>query len=254
MKSQEAKAVQLVAPHLPPRQAGNRRAKDERIRQLDRGLFAYVSQHPRASDLVLDADRSMMAVWQVEFEIERPLRMHQVRSADDARRAAVELTQEVGDVDSYLLASMTSLVLDDLSAASLCLDEAITRHGVSGYAAILANQVGLLRQLEGRLHESIEQYRLVSLSPVAAVRRIGLAAGTFASADAGGAKDLDWFLERLGDEEDGHQRAVFDRVVELRRNRLGPNPVARTLRSVRLRAAELRGAPEWTLALSQSQG
>ena len=230
-----------------------RGAKDERIRELHRGLCAYVHQHPRASDFILEADRSEMAIWQVEAEIERPLRMLENGSADDARRAAAELTQEVGDVDSYLLASMTLLVLGDLSAARICLDEAITRHGVSGYAAILPNQVGLLRRLEGRIHESIEQYRLVSLSPVAAVRRIGLAAGTFASTEGGVWRDVDRFLERLGDEEDNHQIAIFNRIVHLRRRLLGSNPVGGILRSIASRAAGLRGAPEWASVLGQSQ-
>ena len=64
MKSQEARAIRLITPHFPPRQAACRGAKDERIRELDRGLRTYAEGHPRASQFMLDPSSAYDAVWQ----------------------------------------------------------------------------------------------------------------------------------------------------------------------------------------------
>jgi hypothetical protein len=83
---------------------------------------------------------------------------------------------------------------------------------------------------------------------VAAPRRFALAGGAFAAAAGGREGELDWFLQRMGEEDEPHQRGILDRTAQLRRNRLGEASVERSLQLMQDRALELKGAPDWMVA------
>jgi hypothetical protein len=248
MKSQEARAVQLVAPHLPPRQAGHRSAKDERIRRLRRGLRAYAEQHPKASHYVLDPSSDHAAVWQCGTIFSPGVEPSPMTTKEASHRGAQELIELRGDVDSYLMASLIAILNGDLKRNRDWVREGLSTHGPHGYAACLFLQEGLSEQLDGRLDRSLESYRTAAATPVAAPRRSALAGGAFAAAASGREGDLDWFLQRMGAEDELHQRGIFDRIAHLRRNRLGEASVEGSLQLMQDRALELKGAPDWMVA------
>jgi hypothetical protein len=248
MKSQEAKAVRLVAPHLPPRQAACRSAKDERIRELRRGLRAYFEQHPKASLYRLDQPSAHAAIWQCGTVLRPSIEPSPMTTKEAAFRGAQELVELEGDVDSFLTAGLIAVLNGDLKRNRDWIREGLTTHGPHGYAACLLLQAGLSQQLGGRLDRSLESYRTATATPVAALRRSALASGAFAAAASGREGDLDWFLQRMGAEDEPHQRGILDRVAHLRRNRLGEASVERSLQLMQDRALELKGAPDWMVA------
>lgn len=248
MKSQEAKAVRLVAPHFPPRQAACRGAKDERIRQLHRELRAYAEQHPKASHYMLDPSSAYDAVWQCGADFRPEIEPSRMTTKEASHRGAQELIELRGDVDSYLMASLIAVLNGDLKRSRDWIREGLSTQGQHGYAAMLLLQEGLSEQLDGQLDRSLESYRAAAATPVAAPRRSALAAGAFAAAASGREGDLDWFLQRMGAEDEPHQRGILDRVAHLRRNRLGEASVERSLQLMQDRALELKGAPDWMVA------
>ena len=248
MKSQEAKAVRLVAPHFPPRQAACRSAKDERIRELHRELRAYTEQHPKASHYVLDPSSDHAALWQCGTVLLPETEPSPMTTKEASHRGAQELIELRGDVNSYLRASMIAVRNGDLKRNRDWIREGLSTQGQHGYAACLLLQAGLSEQLEGRLDRSLESYRTATATPVAAPRRSALAGGAFAAAASGREGDLDWFLQRMGAEDEPHQRGILDRVAQLRRNRLGEASVERSLQLMQDRALELKGAPDWMVA------
>ncbi|MBL6757721.1 MAG: hypothetical protein ISQ11_15085 [Planctomycetes bacterium] len=248
MKSQEAKAVRLVAPHFPPRQAACRGAKDERIRQLHRELRAYAEQHPKASHYMLDPSSAYDAVWQCGADFRPEIEPSRMTTKEASHRGAQELVELRDNVDSYLLASLIAVLNGDLKRSRDWIREGLSTQGQHGYAAMLLLQEGLSEQLDGQLDRSLESYRAAAATPVAAPRRSALAAGAFAAAASGREGDLDWFLQRMGAEDEPHQRGILDRVAHLRRNRLGEASVERSLQLMQDRALELKGAPDWMVA------
>lgn len=222
-----------------------RGAKDERIRELHRGLRAYAEQHPKASHYMLDPSFACDAVWQCGMD---PLELSPMTTKEASHRGAQELMELRDDVDSYLLASLIAVLNGDLKRSRDWIREGLSTQGQHGYAACLLLQEGLSEQLDGRLNRSLESYRAATATPVAAPRRSALAAGAFAAAASGREGDLDWFLQRMGAEDELHQRGIFDRIAHLRRNRLGEASVERSLQLMQDRALELKGAPDWMVA------
>ena len=248
MKSQEARAVQLVAPYLPPRQTGHRGAKDERIRELRRGLRAYAEGHPRASQFMLDPSSAYDAVWQCGADFRPVIVPSPIATKEASHRGAQELIELRGDVDAYLMASLIALLNGDLERSRDWIREGLSTQGQHGYAACLLIQAGHSEQLGGRLDRSLESYRSATATPVAAPRRSALSGGAFAAAAGGREGELDWFLQRMGEEDEPHQRGILDRTAQLRRNRLGEASVKRSLQLMQDRALELKGAPDWMVA------
>ena len=252
MKSQEAKAVRLVAPHFPPRQAACRGAKDERIRELRRGLRAYAEQHPKASHYVLDPSSDHAAVWQCGEVLRPETEPSPMTTKEASHRGAQELIELRGDVDSYLMASLIAVLNGDLKRNRGWIREGLSTQGQHGYAAMLLLQEGLSEQLDGRLDRSLESYRTATATPVAAPRRSALAAGAFAAAASGREGDLDWFLQRMSDEDQEHQLAVLMRVARLRQRRLGQASVSRSYRLMHQRSCDIGGSSKWALELDLS--
>ena len=252
MKSQEARAVQLVAPHLPPRQAACRGAKDERIRQLRRDLRAYFEQHPKAPLYRLDQPSAHAAIWQCGTVLRPRIEPSPMTTKEAAFRGAQELVDLEGHVDSYLTAGLIALLNGDLKRNRDWIREGLTTHGPHGYAACLLLQAGLSEQLEGRLDRSLESYRTATATPVAAPRRSALAAGAFAAAASGREGDLDWFLQRMVDEDHEHQQAVLMRVARLRQRRLGQASVSRSYRLMHQRSCNIGGSSKWAIEFDPS--
>lgn len=224
-----------------------RGAKDERIRQLRRDLRAYTEQHPKASDFKIDAGRHNRTVWQHEI-VEEPRQAPSfVTTATTSTQAAEELVDLCGDVDSFTSTSLVALVNGNLQLARSLVERGVAQHGGAGYASNLLVSAGMIEQLQGRGHDAICHYRAAFKSPVAAARRSALAAGTFAAATSGQIDELDWMLVRMWDEDEGHQRAILQRVAQLRRQRLGDRSVAHSERLIAERGRTLTGAPSWAL-------
>jgi hypothetical protein len=229
-----------------------RGAKDERIRELRRGLRAYAEQHPKASHYVLDPSSDHAAVWQCG-EVLRPETEPSPMTTNEAsHRGAQELIELRGDVDSYLLASLIAVLNGDLKRSRDWIREGLSTQGQHGYAACLLLQAGLSEQLDGRRDRSLESYRAATATPVAAPRRSALAGGAFAAAASGREGDLDWFLQRMVDEDQDHQRAVLMRVARLRQRRLGQASVSRSYRLMHQRSCDVGGSSKWAIELDLS--
>ena len=138
----------------------------------------------------------------------------------------------------------------NLQLARSLVERGVAQHGGAGYASNLLVSAGMIEQLQGRGHDAICHYRAAFKSPVAAARRSALAAGTFAAATSGQIDELDWMLVRMWDEDEGHQRAILQRVAQLRRQRLGDRSVAHSERLIAERGRTLTGAPSWALESS----
>lgn len=226
-----------------------RGAKDERIRELHRGLRAYAEQHPKASHYMLDPSFACDAVWQCGMD---PLEPSPMTTKEVSHRGAQELVELRDNVDSYLLASLIAVLNGDLKRSRDWIREGLSTQGQHGYAAMLLLQEGLSEQLDGRLDRSLESYRTATATPVAAPRRSALAAGAFAAAASGREGDLDWFLQRMVDEDQDHQLAVLMRVARLRQRRLGQASVSRSYRLMHQRSCDIGGSSKWALELDLS--
>lgn len=226
-----------------------RGAKDERIRELHRGLRAYAEQHPKASRYMLDPSFACDAVWRCGMD---PLEPSPMTTKEASHRGAQELIELRDDVDSYLLASLIALLNGDLKRNRDWIREGLSTQGQHGYAAMLLLQGGLSEQLDGRLDRSLESYRAATATPVAAPRRSALAAGAFAAAASGREGDLDWFLQRMPDEDQEHQLAVLMRVARLRQRRLGQASVSRSYRLMQQRSCDIGGSSKWAIELDLS--
>ncbi len=222
-----------------------RGAKDERIRELHRNLRAYADQHPLAHRFMLDAQGNHSTVWHYEWAPDGAIVDRRAAAATESERAATELVALRSDVDSYMLASMIAILVGNLGRARHHLTEGLDAHGATGYGAWFLNQAGLVAQIEGRAQESLELYKRGSESPVAGARRSALASGAFAAASIGGNEESDWFLQRMGDEDAIDQLGLFDRIAQLRCNRLGRASVEKSQQALRHRASQLSGAPDW---------
>ena len=226
-----------------------RGAKDERIRELHRGLRAYAEHHPKASHYMLDPSFACDAVWQCGMD---PLEPSPMTTKEVSHRGAQELVELRDNVDSYLLASLIAVLNGDLKRSRDWIREGLSTQGQHGYAAMLLLQEGLSEQLDGRLDRSLESYRTATATPVAAPRRSALAAGAFAAAASGREGDLDWFLQRMSDEDQEHQLAVLMRVARLRQRRLGQASVSRSYRLMHQRSCDIGGSSKWALELDLS--
>lgn len=229
-----------------------RGAKDERIRQLRRDLRAYFEQHPKASLYRLDQSSAHAAIWQCGTVLRPGIEPSPMTTKEAAFRGAQELVELEGDVDSFLTAGLIALLNGDLERNRDWIRKGLTTHGPHGYAACLLLQAGLSQQLGGRLDRSLESYRTATATPVAAPRRSALASGAFAAAASGREGDLDWFLQRMSDEDQEHQLAVLMRVARLRQRRLGQASVSRSYRLMQARSRDLKGSSKWALELDLS--
>jgi len=169
-----------------------------------------------------------------------------------SHRGAQELVELRDNVDSYLLASLIAVLNGDLKRSRDWIREGLSTQGQHGYAAMLLLQEGLSEQLDGRLDRSLESYRTATATPVAAPRRSALAAGAFAAAASGREGDLDWFLQRMVDEDQEHQLADLMRVARLRQRRLGQASVSRRYRLMHQRCCDIGGSSKWALELDLS--
>jgi hypothetical protein len=229
-----------------------RGAKDERIRELRRGLRAYAEGHQRASQFMLDPSSAYDAVWQCGADFRPVIVPSPIATKEASHRGAQELIELRGDVDSYLMASLIALLNGDLERSRDWIREGLSTQGQHGYAACLLIQAGHSEQLDGRLDRSLESYRAATATPVAAPRRSALAAGAFAAAASGREGDLDWFLRRMPDEDQDHQRAVLMRVARLRQRRLGQASVGRSYRLMHQRSCDIGGSSKWALEFDPS--
>ena len=229
-----------------------RGAKDERIRELRRGLRAYAEQHPMASHYVLDPSSDHAAVWQCGTIFSPGVEPSPMTTKEASHRGAQELIELRGDVDSYLMASLIAVLNGDLKRNRDWIREGLSTQGQHGYAAMLLLPAGLSEQLDGRLDRSLESYRAAAATPVAAPRRFALATGAFAAAASGREGDLDWFLQRMLDEDQEHQLAVLMRVARLRQRRLGQASVSRSYRLMHQRSCDIGGSSKWALELDLS--
>ena len=229
-----------------------RGAKDERIRELDRDLRTYAEAHPRASQFMLDPSSAYDAVWQCGADFRPEIESSRMTTKEASHRGAQELIELRGDVDSYLMASLIAVLNGDLKRSRDWIREGLSTQGQHGYAAMLLLQEALSEQLGGQLDRSLESYRAAAATPVAAPRRSALAAGAFAAAASGREGDLDWFLQRMSDEDQEHQLAVLMRVARLRQRRLGQASVSRSYRLMHQRSCDIGGSSKWAIELDLS--
>ncbi|MDG1984421.1 MAG: hypothetical protein P8M11_07635 [Planctomycetota bacterium] len=205
-------------------------------------LRRFVDAHPCAPLYLYDAGPENARFWN-----SRP------RSARGSRDAALtpaqaalvsrSLIQLQDDVAARTCAIAVAAVTRDWKRAAQEVREGSIAHGTDGAGGQYLLWAALLDQLHGR--SAAPRYHQLAGSPIAAIRRGGLASGTFAAASAQRAVDIDRHLAQMLDEDPDHQRVSLKRAVTMRRRRLGALAVRREVQRIRARLEVLHPSAAW---------